>query len=245
MRLSTFMIVVAISVVLAALLALGTWQVQRLYWKEALIERVNTRLAQAPVPVGEAMAEPDPLVREYAPVLLSGEYLKSEPVYEFTTFKATSGWHVFAPFQLSTADTIEGRDMILVNRGFIPYEMRGSKDLVSNLPEGNQELSGLLRMPLAEKPGLFVNENDPAQRIFFWRDIAAMANAMGLDKSRLAGFYVDSGIPGQSSASRYPVPGTTLVSFSNNHLQYVVTWYGLALALLGVGGYFLYARRTT
>ena len=246
MRLSTVMIVLAISVVLAALLALGTWQVQRLYWKEALIQRVSTRLAQAPVPVSEAMAEPDPLIREYAPVILSGEYLRSEPAFEFTTFKATSGWHVFAPFQLSAADAIEGRDLILVNRGFVPYDMRGSDDLLSNLPQGSQELTGLLRMPLAEKPGAFVNENDPAKRTFFWRDIVAMARATGLDTARLAGFYVDAGIPGQSSADgQYPVAGTTLVSFSNNHLQYVVTWYGLALALLGVGGYFLYARRKT
>ena len=131
----------------------------------------------------------------------------------------------------------------VVNRGFIPYEQRENWKSIAPLPTGTQEIEGLLRQPPASKPGSMMPDNEPQSGTFYWRDIAAMAALSGINPQQLEGWYVDAGFPGKSPDGEYPVKGTTIVSFPNNHLQYAVTWYGLALALFGVGSYFLYSRR--
>ena len=86
--------------------------------------------------------------------------------------------------------------MIMVNRGFVPYNQRDAVLHQQNHEVLNLEITGLLRVPISAKPGYFVNDNNVAAKTFFWRDINAMIEACGLAPSSFAPVYVDNGIPG-------------------------------------------------
>jgi surfeit locus 1 family protein len=243
---STFAVITAMTIGIAILCGLGTWQWQRLIWKEALIARVTERLANAPEPIQTVLANGIDQQLEYTPVELEGVYLQGNEALEFTTYNGQTGWHVFSPFNLAAGQGFEAGQTILVNRGFVPYDQSIAANRAQPVGEDMTRITGLFRIALTQKPGYFVNENAPEKQVYFWRDINTMQLNSGLKGNKITGWYLDLGLPGVTQNSNaLPIAGTTLVSFSNNHLQYLVTWYGLALALLGVGSYFLYSRRKT
>lgn len=243
LRRDTLLIVVLMTIGIAVLAGLGVWQVQRLYWKEALIAQVEKRLSQPPVAVLEAVYdEHDSIDFNYRPVTIAGTYVPDEVFFEFTTYKGASGWNLFHLLE-NDPDQQKGGRYIIINRGFIPYDMRDAWQSVAPIPQGRVEITGLLRNAPQSKPGFMMPDNEIAGRTFYWRSMTGMAVAAGLDPDHVAFWYVDRGMPGEGQLGDWPVKGTTIVQFPNNHLQYAITWFGLALALLGVGSYFLYARR--
>ncbi|MCB1383327.1 MAG: SURF1 family protein [Notoacmeibacter sp.] len=211
---------------LAVLVTLGTWQVRRLAWKEGLIARIEARMAAAPVPLAaaeQAFAASGDV--DYQPVTLTGHFEHAGEQHFFATHKGASGYYVYTPLRLP-----DGR-AILVNRGFVPFDRKDPATRAEGQVEGDVEIAGLARNPLAEKPS-GVYDNDPAKNIYYWKDRQAMARAAGLDPARLLPFFVDA--DDAPNPGGWPMGGVTLVSLPNNHLQYAVTWYGLALALVGV-----------
>ena len=238
MRKSTALIVCIMMVSTAILFALGTWQVKRLYWKEALIAKVEQRTSLTPTEINNFI---DSQILEddwpYTPIMAKGVYDHSKELFFFTTStKGRAGWNVHTPMMLDNGK------YLIVNRGFIPFELRNPADRAEGQVDGEQALVGLLRVPQKEKPNSFFPENLPEKREIYWRDYDLMTQLMGRDEGReFVPFFVDANdapVPGD-----WPKGGTTIISFPNSHLQYAVTWYGLALALLGVGGYFIYSRR--
>ncbi len=93
-------------------------------------------------------------------------------------------------------------------------------------------ITGLARPPLAAKPSMLVPDNDTAKNVFYWKDLAAMTTSAGLDPARVLSLFVDA--DATANPGGLPIGGVTQVDLPNNHLQYAVTWYGLALALAGV-----------
>lgn len=240
MRGSTITILALMIICTAILCGLGTWQVKRLYWKEDLIAKVETRTKLASVELDELLTSQMPEEdRQYTPVKTRGTFDHSGEVFFFTTSnRGRSGWNLHTPMLL------ENGKYIIINRGFIPYDMRDPKLRKAGQVEGLQEISGLLRVPEVEQPNSWFPENLPEKREFYWRDFSAMSALMGRDEGReFIPLFIDA--DETPNAAEWPRGGTTIIAFSNNHLQYAVTWYGLALALLGVGGYFLYSRRET
>jgi len=213
---------------------LGTWQVQRLQWKLALIERVESRVSAQPVapPPAARWSQVSKESDEYRHVRLAGHFL-----YEFSTpVQAVS--ELGAGFWLVTPLCTADGSIVLVNRGFIPAaDARGRYP--ARRAEGNpcvgvagapHRFTALLR--ITEPGGGFLRDNDPAGNRWFSRDVAAIAAARGL--SNVAPFFVDAR-RGQdpASAPEHPVGGLTVISFQNNHLVYAITWYALALMVLG------------
>ncbi len=219
---------------LGILMALGTWQVSRLFWKEALIERVEARLDQEPFLLNsdtvDSLTKED---HEYAPVRVKGSFDHGDEVYFFSTGKGGgSGWHVHTPVDLDDGTRL------IVNRGFVPFELKDPATRAAGQLAGNLELAGLLRFPLPEKPFGSLG-NEPEKREYYWRNVGEMSAIMSrADYLPVIVDLDDTPVPGG-----WPRGGTTILNFPNNHLQYAITWYGLALTLLGVGGYFLYSRR--
>lgn len=226
-------------------IALGTWQVQRRAWKLDLIERVEQRV-HAPPGVLPPRAQ-WPLVSaaryEYLPVTLQGQWLPEKTVLAQALTELGSGFWVMTPLQL--ADGAQ----VMVNRGFVPQEQR-AQWLATPLPasdSGTATIQGLLRM--SEPDGGFLRPNAPAEQRWYSRDIAAMGRALQLP--RLAPFFIDAGLPpapGSSAtsgtAAPWPRAGMTVVRFSNSHLVYALTWYGLAVMVAGAGWYVArYERR--
>jgi surfeit locus 1 family protein len=184
----------------AVLLSLGTWQLRRLEWKTALIAGIEARLAAEPVPVPPA---PDPAADRWRRVRAEGELLPGE-LHVYTSLPpAGVGYRVIAPMALA-----DGR-RILLDRGFVPIE---AKDRPR--PRGPIAVSGNLVWPEgAARP-------DRERNIWIARDVALMAEALDTEPVMVA--VAESDGPGGPT----PVPVTP--DIPNDHLEYAVTWFGLA-----------------
>lgn len=228
---------------LAILVSLGTWQVQRLAWKEALIAQRTAKMAMAPMPVNDirnimtASMPPDeqPFEVEFQPVTATGTFDHGHELYFLATWEGQPGFNVYTPFTLADGA------VVLVNRGFVPEQFKDPASRKSGLVEGEVAIKGLAREALYEKPGSMLPDNSPKQNLFFWKDINAMADMAGVNREKLVAFFIDAG-PNVDPAL-WPKGGITIIDLPNNHLQYALTWYGLAIALLGVGAVSVYRRR--
>jgi surfeit locus 1 family protein len=234
-RLSRIVLAVAVVVATAVLLGLGAWQVQRLQWKEALIAEVNARIAAPARPLAEIEAlNAEGGDVDYYPVSLKGRFDHSREMFFYTTHEGRVGWNVYVPLILDSGRTA------LVNRGFVPDELKDAQKRREGLVEGEVEITGLARNALVAKPNSMMPDNEPGNRLFFWKSMPEMALAAGIEPDALLPFFVDAG-PAPNPGG-WPKGGTTIIAFSNNHLQYAITWFGLAMACLGVGGYLLFSE---
>lgn len=221
----------------AGFFALGTWQVFRLQWKLALIERVEQRVHAAPVDAPGAAQWPQVTAesQEYRHVRLRGVYLPALSTRTLASTERGQGYWLLTP--MCTADGI-----VMVNRGFLPAGEGGWKpeaapalagaDPCADAHGPQVTASGLLRM--SEKASV-LRKNEPERNFWYARDLPAIARARGLPA--VAPFFVDVGANGEAPAvageAQPPVGGLTVVSFPNNHLVYAVTWFGLALMVAG------------
>jgi surfeit locus 1 family protein len=219
------------------LLALGTWQVQRLQWKEALIATIEARRSAAPLPLAEIEA----LYRssgdvDYTPVTVTGIFHHGGERHFLATWKGKSGFFVYTPLEFA-----DGR-FVFVNRGFVPYDLKDSSKRARGQVEGEVTVIGLARNALPQKPSSLVPDNDPGKNVFYWKDRDAMARSANLRAAaEIAPVFIDA--DATPNPGGYPLGGVTLIQMPNNHLQYALTWYGLAAALAAVMGVALWRWR--
>ncbi|EJJ28907.1 SURF1 family protein [Rhizobium sp. CF142] len=218
---------ITVLIALAILISLGTWQVERLHWKEGLLADIAERRAAAPVPLAdiETMAAQGGDI-EYRTVTATGRYINNKERHFFATWRGQTGYYIYTPLQLA-----DGR-YILVNRGFVPYENKEPEMRMQGQLTGQQTVSGLARAKLLGKPSSLVPDNDVAKNIFYWKDLDVMASSVDLDKVDVVPFFVDA--DSTPNPAGFPIGGVTQVDLPNDHLQYAFTWYGLAAALLVV-----------
>lgn len=219
------------------LIGLGTWQMQRLHWKEALLATIDQRIHSSPLPLAEierkfaATGDVD-----YWPVTVTGSFLHEGERHFFATHEGQSGFYIYTPLRLA-----DGR-FILINRGFVPYDRKAPETRQEGQVAGTVTLTGLARNPLSQKPSSLIPDNEPEKNIFYWKDRDVMAASAGLPVgASLAPFFVDA--DNAPNPGGLPVGGVTLIELPNSHLQYAVTWYGLAAALAGVLGVFVWRAR--
>lgn len=199
---------------LLVLLALGVWQVQRLAWKEAILERIAAAEAAPAVPLPAA---PGPFQKVSAtgrflpgPVALYGVEVRDS-----VTGVPEMGWQHLVPFAT-------GGRVILVDRGWVP------ENVAAPAPAGPVTIVGYARP--AERPRMFGVAGDPARRQFFTLDPQPIAAALGLPP--VAPFTLVA--LGPTRPGVFPAPAEHLPRPLNNHLAYAITWFGLAAALLVV-----------
>ncbi|PLC06328.1 hypothetical protein CY658_04655 [Variovorax sp. RO1] len=211
----------------AGFVALGTWQVERRAWKLDLIARVDQRVH---APATDAPAQSEwPTVNaandEYRHVRLRGTFLHDKEALVQASTRLGAGFWVLTPLR-----TTDG-SVVLVNRGFVPPEARERAARTAPEPQGDTTVAGLLR--LTEPKGGFLRTNDPAADRWFSRDVQAIATARGL--ADVAPYFVDAeaGPAPAQAAPTWPAGGLTVIAFPNSHLVYALTWYGLALMVLG------------
>lgn len=227
----------AVTLAMAILLSLGTWQVQRLHWKEALIADIEERRNAAPLDLAgiEAILTKGSDV-DYRAAAAEGRYLNDKERHFLATFRGQAGFYVYTPLLLA-----DGRHLF-VNRGFVPYERKDSLLRPEGLIDGPQVVKGLARARLDAKPSVMVPDNDEAKNVFYWKDLDRMAASVGLPADTVVPFFLDADatpVPGG-----LPQGGVTEIDLPNSHLQYAITWYGLALALAGVVAYAVIRRKT-
>ena len=213
----------------AILIGFGLWQLDRKVWKENLIATLTARLARAPENLAPRASWPRlvPEGNEYTRVTFPAEFLDGREALVYSAGSPLRpdvkgpGYWVFAPAQLA------GGSIVLVNRGFVPLERKDAATRAGS-PRGTVEIVGVMRWP--ETRGLFTPADDVAGNVWYVRDPKAIAAAKKW--AIAAPFYIDQESPVPEDG--WPKPGKLVVALPDNHLQYAITWFGLALALAGV-----------
>lgn len=225
---------------LAILLALGTWQLQRRAEKAAVLSALDRAATAAPrtltaaearalavLPAGSAGEGPGELTR----VSIAGRFLDVAPVPVRVTLPPPRqgsgasgiGFFVMSPFR------VDGDAVVFVNRGFVPAGP-GWRPPPLPAPPPVTQVTGLLRRP--ETGTLFGPSDRPEQREFFNRDPAALARAAGLPEA--LPWFLDEERGERRDGPAGADVREMVARIPNNHLQYALTWYGLALTLAGV-----------
>jgi surfeit locus 1 family protein len=231
----------------ALFVGLGTWQLQRRTEKHALIAALTERLAAHP----EALPPPSqwsvlkPASDEFRRVRFAATYAPLPDAMVYSSGSAVRGdvsapgtW-AFLPARLPDGNTV------VINAGFVPNTMqdRGVEDravarLITHEPV---TLTGYLRFP--EAAGVLTPNENITTRLWFTRDHAAMAHALGWGEGgrQVAPFYIDLEAP--VPASDVPKPGPLEVHLKDDHLQYAITWFGLAIAVVMAFAVWLWGQR--
>jgi cytochrome oxidase assembly protein ShyY1 len=230
-----------------ACVGLGTWQLQRRLEKHALIAALNERLAAAP----EALPAPPqwnaltPARDEFRRVSFTATYAKLPDAMIYSSGSAVRedvsgpGTWAFLPALLPSGETVA------VNSGFVQNTMqdRDQQDrAVGRLVTGQPvKLTGYLRFP--EVAGTLTPSENIAKRLWFTRDHPAIARALGWGEAgkTMAPFYIDLETPVPEGG--IPKPGPLTVHLKDDHMQYAITWFGLAFAVLIAFGVWWRAQR--
>ena len=205
---------------IAVLLWLGTWQVERLQWKRGILADIDARIAAAPMPVP---ATPDPVQDRYQPVALQGEFMGD------TLRVLVSQKQIGAGYRLITAlNTDIGP--VLVDRGFVPVAAP-----MPPLPQGPVQVAGNLHWP--DDRNSATPENDVAGNTWFARDVAQMAAQLQTRPLLVVARQIN---PAEAGVTPLPVDSSAI---PNDHLNYAITWYSLAVVWAAMTLYFLWRNR--
>lgn len=203
----------------AVLIGLGTWQVQRLHWKEGLLAQIHDNMAQKPVPMPEKFDKPADW--QFRRVTLAGTFdYDHEMLVKPRTMDGQLGYDMVVPFTRASGGTV------LVDRGWISDALMAK----AVRPRGIIQIEGILRAP--ERPSIFTPENNPARRDWFWADTKTMGAANGLKNLAPMVVYI-----ADKHTGVYPMGGRVqgiAASIPNDHEQYAIFWFGMALVLLVV-----------
>ncbi len=216
MRRLFFVLVMGIAVT-ALCAGLGFWQLRRLQWKEGLIAAAEARIAMAPVALP---AHPDPAADRYRAVTVSGRFTGDE-TRVLSGNREGPGFLIIAAFE-----TADGR-RILIDRGFVA-EAAATRPR----PAKPATVEGNMNWP--DDVTAATPPHDAKADLWFGRDVAGMAAELGTEPLLVVA-RSDTGDGVQ------PVPVTA--SFVNNHLEYALTWFGLAAVWAGMTALWLWRIR--
>ena len=209
-------------------LGLGVWQVQRLFWKQGLIDARQTKSRAAPL---AALPKSfDPALHAFRRATVTGTFVHGRELYlGARSLNGNLGFHVITPLRLADGSHL------LVNRGWIPTSLKTPSLRAAGQLTGEVTVTGYLRG--SQRQGWFTRDNKPGINMWYFIDLGAMAAASGLKGVRP--YYLEAAkadIPGG-----YPLGGQTRLMLRNDHLQYAITWFSVALA--GMVIWYLWHRR--
>jgi surfeit locus 1 family protein len=208
---------------LTVLVSLGVWQLQRLEWKQGLIDTIESRIHAAPEPLDSVLASGDLAAAEWRPVSVTGRFLHDKEIYLYATeFDLGPGVHVVTPLEREDGRTV------LIDRGWVSNQMMDPAARREGQVDGPVTVSGIVR--LAAPPNPYVQESDAAKRLWFTRNPIGMAGMadVNIDQPVVVAADERSVVPG---GPRFP---GWRFNLPNRHLEYALTWFGLALTLAAV-----------
>ena len=212
----------------AVLIGLGTWQLERRAWKEGLIAARQAAFDGTAVPLPNDI--PDPAALEFHRVWVEGRFDHAHEMHLTSRFyRDRAGYQVVTPLMLADGSAV------LVNRGWVPLANKNAATRAAGQVTGPVRIEGVAR--LSAPKGLFTPANEPGANLWFYPDVAQMAAAAGLPRVRPV--FVEAGEA--PNPGGLPIGGQTILDLPNDHLQYAITWYSLALALAVIYG--LFCRR--
>ena len=207
---------------LLVLLALGFWQLDRLAWKTALINNFNERASAQPILPPET--DTDLSVVEFHSLALQGRYLHDkERFLTGRTYEGNAGFHVVTPFRTN------GSKLIFVNRGWVSEAYREPEKRPFSVEDKEVTIRAVLRLP--QQKGYFVPENEPEKGFWFTLKPDELAAHLNMQEATTS-YYADQIREGK--VLTLPIAATMQIEVRNTHLNYALTWFGIALSLIGV-----------
>ncbi|MFT6509113.1 MAG: surfeit locus 1 family protein [Parvibaculaceae bacterium] len=246
---------VAFVLSLIFLVGLGNWQLERREWKLQIIEDMHNRLS---TPAQALPSQPEWAhsleAMEWQPIAVEGTFLHDKEVHYLSGYNH-AGYLVLTPLVVENG---AGKAIVFVARGDVPKSLKQIEDRpAGSQPEGIVKLVGYMRRP--ETLGLMDFEEDRAANIWFTLDLERMISFTNLPDLPVAPFYLmamndaDIGValtPGQmsklnqtykdASVGPWPKRRPPTLEIKNDHLNYALTWLGLALVLVVI--YFAYHK---
>lgn len=225
------------------LIAFGTWQVYRLQWKQQLIKAREAALTAEPVTMADIEAGIEHgLDVDFLKVWLNGEYRHEAARHVYRPRGKRAGFQVITPF-IDTSGFL-----VLVDRGFIDEDQLGETSGLRK-PEGKITITGVTRGRAGDR-NLFSPDADFARNVWYWYDLPGIAASLPGD---LAGtingqppitstVFVQLAPGGEPGEQKSPEQEDLKVELPNNHLQYALTWYSLALVLVVMSWLFIRRR---
>ncbi len=214
------------------LAGLGKWQLDRRAWKLGIVERIESRVhgeAVSLIEVRDRWEKTHDI--DYTRVLLVGRFLHQHERHLYAIVEGQAGWKVVTPLQTASGD------VVLVDRGFVPEQLKLPEARKAGQIGGTAELTGLAR---ASQPrNRFTPADDPAANRWFSRDVPGLAASLPPDLAEKAAPFVVEAEAGPVPGN-WPRAGVTMLKVSNRHLEYALTWFALAATLLIV--FIAYAR---
>ena len=211
---------------LAILIGLGTWQLQRKAWKEGIIAKIEARVTAPPATLDSVMGRLEAGVDvEYLHVAVTGRFHHDKERYLYAPGTSGLAWQVLTPLEWAPGRTV------WVNRGLVPDARKAPESRREGQEQGIVSVTGLLRRPQA---GTYTPRNDTARNVWYLADSGELTRSAFPDGKMEA---VPAIIEADASATPpggLPAGGVTRLTIPNRHLEYALTWYGLALTLVGV-----------
>ena len=199
------------------LLSLGTWQLDRLKWKNNLIAERQSYLGDKPKLFNGDIKELDGTM--WRPVKVNGTYEHGKELYlAARSMRGNVGFHILTPFRLHNGKNI------LINRGWVPREKKDPSTRKQSSYKNSVNLIGIITPGF--KKGLFSPANDLTKNVWLYVDYNEMSSAVGMELEK---FVIDAKENGKGG---FPIGSQTRIDIPNDHLQYAVTWYLLGLTLL-------------
>lgn len=206
-------------------LSLGVWQIERRAWKRDILDRIAVNRAAPPMPFDE-LVKGDPLRREYGRVAVSGTFLHDKEFYlAARSMKDKVGMQVVTPLRT------DGGAIVLFDRGWIPSEKKDPATRAEGQVSGRVELVGTVRRNQEKRQ--FAPDNDPGKNFWFHVDVPLMRKiAGGAPDPVLNTFFLEA--DDRPNPGGVPIGGQTRLDIPNDHLQYAITWFLIALSAAGV-----------
>lgn len=211
------------------LLALGSWQVQRLVWKSELNEFRQIQITAEPTALPLTVA--DPAAMAYRPVWVEGVFRHdAEMILGARSHRNQVGYQVITP--LVRADGSQ----VLINRGWIPGDNKDPASRQLGQVEGVQRVEGLL--VLGGKGNWITADNRPDENFWFWLDLESLSTAANIPAQQ---FIIEAG-PAPNPGG-LPIGGQSNTELRNEHLQYAIIWFSLAVGLSVIYVIFMRGQR--
>ncbi len=203
---------------LVVLLLLGSWQMQRLNWKAGVVKKIEYKTSLPAVNLSGEISDISELV--YRKIIVEGVFDHDKEMHLYTgpkIMRGKPGYDLLTPLVMD-----DGR-AILVDRGWVPQKLKEKASRPESLVQGRVKIEAMVHK--GESKAMFTPDNDQAKNFWFWIDMDGVAKHTGYN---LPNFYIRS----LRDGDEYPLGGDILIKHKNDHLQYAITWYSLAIILL-------------
>ena len=211
-KLTKFLIFNSLAIII--LLSLGTWQLERLRWKSDLLESMKENISLPPVVVNSSIIS-NIKNYNYRRFKLDGYFLYDKNITIYSKVVGGKvGRHLITPFKTKFG-------YILINRGFVPENYKIEASEIKQ--DKNTSINGIVKFQ--QKINYFTPSNSIIKNQSYYINIEEISTYLKLD---LNNFYI---IEENNPNERYPLGSQYNINIPNDHLQYAITWFSLALAL--------------